>query len=81
MPQTEKSRKTLFLAAVRLADTTVAQFAATVPNNAGTVGVSTVTLYEVLNGKTTSAPITTAVDAFIREQFGAVMGQLTFIAA
>ena len=81
MPQTEKSRKTLFLAAIRLADTTVAEFAASVPNNAGGVGVSTVTLYEVLNERTTSAPITTAVDAFIREQFSAVRKQLAFIAA
>ena len=81
MPQAEKSRKTLFLAAIRLAETTVERFASTVPNSAGGIGVSTVTLYEVLNGKTTSAAITAAVDALIREQFSAVRKQLTTVAA
>lgn len=63
-------RKTLFRAAVQLEGKTVEQWAAEQPNEkTGELGVSTPHLYEVLNERTTSAPLLARVDAVIQAHF------------
>lgn len=73
MRKPARSRKTLFRAALQLEEKTVEQWASEQPNEkTGEVGVSTVHLYDVLNGKRVSAPLIGRIDALIRKHFGDV---------
>lgn len=69
-------RKALFGAALKLEGKTAEQWADEQPNEkSGDVGVSTAHLYLVLNGRTTSAPLTTRIDDLIAKHFGALLSE------
>lgn len=70
MTSRELRRKALFPAAVKLDRTTVDQWLAEQPNEkTGELGISRAHLYEVINGRTTSAPLLARIDALIARHF------------